>query len=273
MWRSTHGRKDRTMALIDLTSPEMVDISGAWLDASSTAGKAIGRSKSLAPLLTFVREAHEGLTSSQVVGENPHAARIKELAQKNVELDRDHDRLVRGAISLLEALALLAKTPKRRATYESLSVALFPVGPSTAQLSYSAEAGTAAMVDERLTEAHRKTLASVTTPEGSLSDVVGRWKKVARELGESDKERTRLIEVKTTGTTKADGIQARNAWIRAVDVFRRAIPMAKLSEEEQSDILASLSKAEERGKNRGGGGDESGDEGGEDAAPTGGGGG
>jgi hypothetical protein len=212
------------MALIDLTSPEMVDISGAWLDTSSTAGKAIARSKGLVPLLLFVREAHEGLTTSQVVGENPHAGRIKELAQQNVELDRDHDRLVRGSISLLDSLALLAKTPKRRAAYESLSVALFPAGASTTQLSYSAEAGTAAMVDERLTEAHRKTLESVTTPEGSLSDVVGRWKKVARALGESDKERTRLLETKAEGTTKADGIQARNAWIRAVDVFRRATP-------------------------------------------------
>jgi hypothetical protein len=49
--------------------------------------------------------------------------------------------------------------------------------------------------------------------------------------------------------------------------------MAKLSAEEQTDILASLMKAEERGKNRGGGGGESnGDPSGADGTPTGGGG-
>ena len=261
------------MGLMDLTTPEMVDISGAWLDASSTEGKLIARAKGLVPLLAFVREAHEGLVASQVVGENPHAARIKELSQQNVELDREHDRHVRGIISILEGLASLAKTPKRRAAYEAAAHALFPDGPSTAQLSYSAEAGNAAMVDERLSDAHKKTMASITTPEGSLPEIVGRWKKVARALGESDKERTRLMEVKADGTTKSDGIQARNAWIRAVDVFRRAIPMAKLSPEDVTTILATLTKSEERGKNRGGGGggEEGGDESGEGGEPTGGG--
>jgi hypothetical protein len=257
------------MGLMDLTTPEMVDISGAWLDASSTEGKLIARAKGLVPLLAFVREAHEGLVASQVVGENPHAARIKELSQQNVELDREHDRHVRGIISILEGLASLAKTPKRRAAYEAAAHALFPDGPSTAQLSYSAEAGTAAMLDKRLTDAHRKTIASVTTPEGSLNDLVGRWRKAARELGDSDKERTRLLEVKPEGATKADMLQARHAWGRAVDVLRRAIPMAKLSDEDTSTILASLTKAEERGKTRGGsGGEASEEEGGEDTEPT-----
>lgn len=259
------------MALIDLTTPEMVDVSGAWLDAGSPEGKVISRAKGLVPLLMFVREAHEGLLASQVVAENPHAARIKELTQTNTDLDRDHDRHVRGSILLLEALALLAKSDKRRDAYRATSLALFPDGASTTQLSYSAEAGNAAMVDERLSDAHKKTMATIVTPEGSLPEIVGRWKKVARALGESDKERTRLMEVKADGTTKSDGIQARNAWIRAVDVFRRAIPMAKLSAEDVTTILATLTKSEERGKNRGGGGggEEGGDESGEGGEPTG----
>ena len=112
-------------------------------------------------------------------------------------------------------------------------------------------------------------VASVTTPEGSLNDLVGRWRKAARELGDSDKERTRLLEVKPEGATKADMLQARHAWGRAVDVLRRAMPMAKLSDEDTSTILASLTKAEERGKTRGGsGGEASEEEGGEDTEPT-----
>jgi hypothetical protein len=37
------------MALIDLTTPEMVDVSGAWLDAGSPEGKVISRAKGARP--------------------------------------------------------------------------------------------------------------------------------------------------------------------------------------------------------------------------------
>jgi hypothetical protein len=261
------------MALIDLTTPEMVDVSGAWLDAGSPEGKVISRAKGLVPLLMFVREAHEGLLASQVVAENPHAARIKELTQTNTELDRDHDRHVRGSILLLEAsrsspraTSGATRTGRRRSRSSPTARRRrsSPTRPRPATPPWSTSASA--------TPTRRRWPPS-PRPRAPSPRSWAAGRKVARALGESDKERTRLMEVKADGTTKSDGIQARNAWIRAVDVFRRAIPMAKLSPEDVTTILATLTKSEERGKNRGGGGggEEGGDESGEGGEPTGGG--
>ena len=242
------------MALIDLTSPEMVELSGAWLDEGTAEGKVLARDAALAPLLGFVREAHEALVASQVVGDSPHAERIQELSQRSTELDRQHDALVRGVLRILTGLGDVAKTEKRRAGYEAVAAALFPEGPASALRSYAAQAGSASMVDERLTAAHRQVLESLASPEGTLAELVARWKKVARALGESDNERTRLLEVKASAPSRADHLKARHGWVRAVDVLRRAIALAKLPEADVAMVLANLTKAEARGKGRGAGG-------------------
>lgn len=240
------------MGLKDLSTAEMLDISGVWLEASTPGGGLIAKTKSLSNLVVFVQEAHDGLSQSQIPAANPNEKKLKELADKNVKLDRRHDAVARCIIRVLGGLAEGAKNSERRELYLDTSAALFPDGLASTQKSYAGQAGNAAEVDKRLEPKHRELLASIVTPDGKLSEHVARWRKRAKELGDSDKERTRLAAEKTDGVTKGDVVEARNQWIRAADVLVRAIPLAKLSEEDALKITQGLTKATDRATRRGG---------------------
>ena len=253
------------MGYKDLTSAEMIAISGDWLSDDSDAGNLFRKTKKLAAVYQFIADAHEALGSTQVVGDSTLDRELAALAEKNVVLDRKHDALLRCTWKTLNALAEGAKTKARAALYLDTAKALFPGGAASTQASYAAQAGQAELVEKRLTPEHKKLLSEIITPDGPLSQHVSRWQKVARELGESDKERTRLLAQKEVGVTKADAQGARTDWVRAVDVLVKTIRLAKLTPEENELLTGGLTKAVDRATRRGKGGggeDDPEDEGG-----------
>lgn len=250
------------MGYKDLTSAEMTTISGEWVSADTDAGKLFRTTKQLDSVYQFIGAAHEGLGASQVVGDSTLERELQALAEKNAELDARHDKLVRCIWKTLNALAEGAKTKARATLYLDTAKALFPDGASSTQATYAGQAGNAALVDQRLKPEHKELLASINTPDGTLAQHVSRWKKRAHELGESDKERTRLLAQKEAGVTKADAQVARTEWVRAADLLVRTLRMAKLTPEQVETLTGPLTKAVDRASKRGkGGGEEDPEEG------------
>jgi hypothetical protein len=244
------------MGYKDLTSAEMIAISGDWISADTEAGKLFRATKQLDSVYQFITAAHEGLGASQVVGDSTVERELQALAEKNAELDARHDKLVRCIWKTLNALAEGAKTKARATLYLDTAKAIFPDGASSTQATYAGQAGNAALVEQRLKPEHKEMLAAITTPDGTLAQHVSRWKKRALELGESDKERARLVAQKDAGVTRADAQVARTEWVRAADLLVRTLRMAKLTPAELETLTGPLTKAVERATKRGKGGGE-----------------
>ena len=243
------------MGYKDLTSAEMTTLSGDWIAEASEAGKVFRGTKKLSSVYQFIAEAHEGLGASQVVGDSTNERELQALAEKNAELDRRHDALVRCIWKMLNARADGAKTKERAALYLDTAKALFPDGAASTQVSYAAQAGNAELVEKRLKAEHKKLLLEIVTPDGPLSQHVSRWQKRARELGASDQERARLVAQKEAGVSKADAHNARIEWVRAVDVLVKTIRLAKLTPEQVELLTGPLTKAVDRATRRGKGAD------------------
>lgn len=228
------------MNLKSLSNAEMIQVTMEWITPKRSANAALLATASTAGLLPLVTTAHQTLQA--VEGQSDNAGReaeLKTLIARLVELDREHDAYVRRIFGVYTALAEAASSPEQAALYTSTAKAVFPAGLASAQGTYKEEAGQAVLVDQRLTDEHRATLKAVKTPDGTLADDVARWKKVAKELGQVETERTRLAATPAE-TKRTDAVAARNAWINAVSALTTVIGLSALDDETRVLILAPL---------------------------------
>lgn len=228
------------MNLKSLSNAEMIHLSADMVTPRREAHAALMASPATAGLVPLVAEAHEALAAIEGrAGNGAREAELRALSERCVELDREHDAYVRRIFGVCEALAEAASSPEQAEAYVAAGKAVFPAGFAAAQASYKDEAGQATLVDKRLTDAHRATLSAISTPDGTLADDLARWKKVAKELGRTENERTRLAAspAETKGT---DAVAARNAWIAAVSALTQVFELASPSKETRALVLGPL---------------------------------
>lgn len=225
------------MNLKSLSTAEMIQITADWVSPKKPAHTALSALPLVAALVPLVTAAHLGLAATEV--DTGRETELRRLSARGLELDREHDALVRCINGTLLALAEGARSSALVARYKSAALALFPEGFRAARGTYKEEAGQAKLADGRLTAADHETLASVVTAEGSLADYAARWKKVAKELGDVDAARARLAagEASKKGTGPRE---ARNAWIGAVATVVSVLRLAEITEEQRTLILAPL---------------------------------
>jgi hypothetical protein len=223
-----------------LSSAEMIHISAEMVTPRRKAHTALMALPSTAGLVPLVATAHEALEAIEGrTGNGAREAQLKALSDRCVELDRDHDAYVRRIFGVCTALSDASQSPEQAEAYLEAGRAVFPAGFAAAQASYKDEAGQATLVDQRLTDVHLATLASISTPDGTLADDVARWKKIAKELGRTETERTRLAATpaESKGT---DAVAARNAWIAAVSALTTVFELSAPSAETRADVLGPL---------------------------------
>lgn len=240
------------MNLRSLSSAEMIQLSSEWTTPKRSGHSALVALATTAALVPLVAAAHEAVKAAETaLGSDPRAAELAALSAKGVDLDRVHDALVRRIVGMLTAASEGLTNPDDAEKYTNASKAVFPAGLASAQATYKDQAGQALLVDARLDETHKATLASISTPEGTLFDAVVRWKKVAKELGAVDTERTRLA-ASPTATKGLDIVAARNQWIGAVTALVSILEISRPDDAARTLILAPLeaevAKAQRRPK-------------------------
>lgn len=233
------------MAYRDFPTTTMVELTAPWLDPAKQ--EPLLRSfPQTAGLMENIEEAHQTLLRLQPV-ESELRATIQALIAEIFELDRRHDRKLRGSFQLLTALAELAEAPEGAAALLTLRDTLFPQGLSAINLPYRDEAGHARLIAERLTDAQREALAAI--PAGSthllahLTDMID----TARTLGEQA-EALRLARERLAfdegAVTRADLLAARRQWVRVVQRVEDNLSFTRATDAERALILGPLHSAD-----------------------------
>ena len=238
------------MALKRLTTAEMVQISSPWTTNGSTARRAMQSVPELAGVLPRVDAAHKQLHAVRPVQNDPRAA---EITAEAAEIDARHDAVVRGVDRVLEGAALLAGDSPRAREIEAARSVLTPDGLTIVSTSYRNEAGAAALLKSRLGSepAVKALLASVVVDKKkTLATFVNERIQLAEKLGELEDERAQLA----SAPGELDGVahvDARNAWIRAVNALIANAELAELPPEQHALIFGALRQAEARAVRRG----------------------
>jgi hypothetical protein len=243
------------MAFKRLSSEEMLQLSGTWVDPKSKAHKAILASADLAPAMPRLTAAHEALAKlTQPASADPRLAAI---VTEEAVIDPRHDDIIRGAHGLLTGAAFLLGADG--AELLALRDTLFPDGLSSTQKSYRAEAGQAAQLATRLTPALRAQLASIVVgPKGekkTLEHFIDELLTVGARLGVLEDEKGRLqpgpAEPAGSGVGAAL-LAARNQWVRVGNALVANGEVAGLSAETDKLVFGPLRAAEKAAERRAG---------------------
>ncbi len=116
------------MALKNLTSAEMIEISKPWTAPKEHTNKLLAKIAEVKGLIAPLKRAHETLLKAQQPSKNPNAAKLAEVSARGDALDTRHDAVVRGIYNTLTAVADLAPTPADAAPYLDTRDSLVPVG-------------------------------------------------------------------------------------------------------------------------------------------------
>lgn len=241
------------MAYKNFTTQTMVTITGAWLDRTHEL-PLIESLPQAGALLPSLEKAHEGLLSTQHMGEQADAE-LSAIQEESADADARHDRKTRGLFNVLTGFADLADEPVLAAAYLALRDKIFLHGLKVIQWSYADEAGEVKLVEGRLTADDRALLKELPMPGGTLIDAHAERVKAGDRLGELERKRLALTSQPddAEAPTQGDVVRARNCWIRAVNAFVATLDLEeKLSEAGWERIIAPLREAERRADRRGG---------------------
>jgi hypothetical protein len=203
------------MAIKNFPTPVMISITGPWLDPTKDQ-PALAAHPKIAPYLPNLAQAHHDLLTQQ--HHAPDNSAVKALGEQADAADTLHDRKLRGAYNLLGALADLSDDPVQSQALISMQGKLSPEGLSVNTLSYTAEAGNAAMAAQRLTAADREELRAIPVLGETLEAHVDAWIAAGAQLGELSRKRSQAAAV-NTGPSLAQVNAARINWIRVVNAI------------------------------------------------------
>lgn len=241
------------MALKRLRTEEMVTITSTIVDPAHADHQAMVAVPALAPLLSEIIGAHDGLYATYFTG--PGAVRLKEIQGLQRSLDDMHDDCVRGLWAYLWAMTYFARVDAEKQVYRRLLALLLPDGLSVVNKSYREEAGQVDLVERQLGDEDRAALEQMALPDGrTLLAVVNEWLSVGAQLGALDRERAG--ERTDGGPTAADALAARFRWIRTMQTVREVANLVAADNPAINAIMARLDEAERVADRRAGAGND-----------------
>ncbi len=231
------------MAFKSLTAEEMQPVSAAWVDTGDPAHQAILQVPELNGLLPQIELAHQGLHAAIP----PDDSTAKEISNLAAETDSVHDTLARGIHGYLSEVALLVKDGE---PLLKLRDELMPEGlAAVVRNTYRGQAGFAAILRSRLTDATRGRLRELPLPGGAtLADAVDAWLAAGDRLGRLEAEKARLAAAVPTLAGRV--FEARNRWIRVANAMVVNADLVDLTEERRRIIFGPLQDAEDKAEAR-----------------------
>lgn len=232
-----------------LLSEEMLALSSPWIAPQSPAYQAIAANQDLALFIPRITTAHNELASTaQPIRKNP---RLDEISDQQSQIDIRHDDLIRGVHAIFTGIATLLG-PTDGAKWLDVREQLIPDGLASTQKSYRAQVGQAAQLAPRLTpELRTLTSKIILDPQNSshtLTHYLDEWITLGEQLGTLEDEKTRL---EPADLTPAKHLNARNKWIRAVNLFVALAETAELDQATYALIFGPLLAAEANAAHRG----------------------
>lgn len=230
------------MALSFLQSREMAALTRTWVDPAHRDHRTILARPLMAPLMPEFKASHHDILSTQPLVDI--SERLSEIQVEQADVDKDHDRYVRGIHDRLLAEERLATDPAVAARFRKLRMLLFPDGKKLVNLTYREEVGHGEMIAALLTPEDQQLLERLTTYDSNLHVKVDEWLSLANRLGELDHERNGLLP-QPQASNRAAVVKARYRWMRSIDLARRIAEVAG-EDPELAELLGRISKAEEQ---------------------------
>lgn len=235
------------MALKRLATGEMVSLSGPLTQEDHADRLLLAAIPATAALLPTLDSAHRQLLITQPKAAMPERAAAIIFEERT--LDIRHDTVIRGVFTYLQALAYLTANPEEARQLIDLQQVLLPEGLLATQKSYREEAGQAALLESRLTPAHIALLKKLKTPSGTLWASIQEWIQLGAALGKLEDERGGGLDA--VSPTAAEGLAARNRWIRTVNAIISVLALVEADEPGVTAILSRIAEAERRADRRG----------------------
>lgn len=230
------------MALNRLTVEEMNQISEPLVAPGRPARAAIEQIPTLAALLPQLQTAHAGVFAMRAPDEDPKA---REMSGRLAALDIEHDTRVRGIHNALTGVAQVSGAGPELLALRDL---LYPQGLSHTQVTFRGEAGHAAAIAMRMDSAMEARLKAVNLHDRNLLDLVKEWQAVAKQMGQLEDERGRLMP----GSPPAAEItKARLTWVRVMNAFLVNAELAEIDEATDCLLFGPLRAAEKAAASRG----------------------
>jgi hypothetical protein len=231
------------MALKNLTSEEMLQLSGNWIDPKSPAHAAIITVPELAAKLQRMGDTHGGLANAAQPPENP---RLAQISAEEGPIDLRHDAIIRGIFGHLTATAELVGGEAGEQLI-ALRDKLIPDGLSSQQKTYRAEAGQAAQLADRLTADVLKQTDAIIVGQGaaakSLTEYLKEWITLGKQLGALEDEKGKILAEQADAATGTALVKARNQWIRLVNSFIADGALAQLDDGTDALVFGPLRDA------------------------------
>ena len=252
------------MNLKVLSSESMLSNSNEWLN-NPELRRELEKHPLARAMLVELQSNHDGLSATV----SARKLLVDALQRLTAELDLTdglHDRSARGLGKLIAGLIEVSTDPQQIAQLIQARDTLFPEGMQFVQWSYSDEHGAVVEMESRLSPEVRSFLARTRVGETTLLAIYDQWVAAGMRLGELTKERARIrATMSRTGTVAAsiDTVEARNAWVRATQVFLSILAMLPLEDDTRRALLAPLERdvaLSLQSRARRGGAGEAGDE-------------
>jgi len=226
----------------------MVSLSAPLTQAGHADRQLLAGIPAAAALLPTLDSAHRQLLITQPSVAVPERAAAIIVEERR--LDIRHDAILRGCFTLLQALSYLTSNAAEAKLLIELQQVLLPEGLTATQKTYREEAGQAALLESRLTPAQIARLTSIKTLHGTtLWDSVQEWIHLGAALGKLEDERGGGLEA--ASPTAAEGLAARNRWIRTLNAIRGVLDLVEADEPGVAAILSRIAEAERRADRRG----------------------
>lgn len=223
------------MSLISLTTTEMVNLSGTWIEPTHADHLALIGYPALAAYMTHIEQAHRGVLDIQGSGDGLRLAVVED---QQGELNVEHDDFARAIHYNLRSQALLAPTEVEAQQFIDLDTVLFPEGLSVINLSDTQTAGYAQLLSARLRPEHEAALAAIPTRFGNLLEHVRAWMAVALELGKLSHARGQ------SGPPRRPTLaRTRMVWVRMVNTLRTLINTLGIDDPVVNDIMTRIDVA------------------------------
>ncbi len=241
------------MALYHLSNTAMLEVSTACLDPARL-GRYFAAEPVLAALSPALEAAHAAIASlAQPSPVTELQRELTDLATEGIEVDAQHDRLVRGIHRTLEGAAELSEQPEDAVGYRALAARVLPAGLATMQQSWLGESGNTRRLEGELADdpGFVTALQGIPVPGGrSLYEVVRALVGLGQRLGDIEVRRAALRARLSPDEDHPPAVSsvhgARAMWVSTFSLLRDtlSLPQVAVSDDARVEILGLLSAVE-----------------------------
>ena len=224
---------------------ELYAVSLVWVDPKQERERLASK-EATRGLLSLTESAHNKLQRA-VQTETVSSKELEAAREEAEDFDEQYDDLYRGTFYFMTSLA--AFNPERREEYLGLRNYLLPDELAGVNKSYSAEAGEAGLLQQRLSNEKRAQLSIIQVESGvPLLTKIEKLIQVGVALGRAEKKKQDLLRLQgeSQPLSRSELNQIKAEWLVTARTLLSAIELTDFSEQDKQTLKAPFTQLEQK---------------------------